>query len=252
MGNSDRVRADENWLLNQPEEAFLESGTHFTLRNRGLAPLFRINEALLETGNERERVQRCMSAAKRFLLCTSAADIFAELFSDASASAALSLVSHLVHVGVIVPHALSRELPAAGALAGFRLNPTIFPSVAVARELGALIGRSAVQTTIFKVFAEGLDDDGLISFEAFIPSGIEDSTVTDWMTDNVGTHFALRVDHLAQMNQLKDLFEREGYSMPAFMNGQPMTNAAENATIMYFDGMHSGRHLRIECYCPSV
>jgi hypothetical protein len=251
MGNSERVTA--GYSFENEDELFQESGVHLTVAEAGstIAPLFAVSSSLA-FGSTREDLLVCLQRVRTFLDAAEPLALYTDLFANPAAARALvAHVSHVEHVGLIIPQSVSRDLAWAGAMAGFRLDPTIVPSVLVARELGGLIGRESVKTTVFKVSAKDAAGD-LIRFEAFIPSDVDDETVRGWIRDNVSTHVAVLVKDLASMAELEAIFASEGYTMPSFMNGKPMVNQAEQITVMYFDGAYRGRSLRIECCCYCV
>ena len=252
MGNSERVTA--SYAFEDADELYLESGVHCRVPEAGstIAPLFLMNSSLGSGTKTRGDLLRCFQRVMEFLQSTTPMALFLDLFAcPRAARAVVDQVSHVEHVGLIIPPCFLDDLAWAGATAGFKLEPAIFPSVLVARELGRLMGRESVKTTVFKASAEATAG-AVVRCEAFIPTDVDDEIVRGWIAENVATHVAVRVNDLTSLAKLEAIFASEGYVMPPFMNGKPIVNGVEHVTVMYFDGMCRGRHLRVECYCEGV
>jgi hypothetical protein len=121
--------------------------------------------------------------------------------------------------------------PAASG-AGFEHRQRTFASTILARQLGELAGRDTVATTMFKAH---LPPPGGRAVEVAIPHGVDEGTVAAWIARGIGAHVAFRVDSPARLERLKPILEQDGYRMPAFMSGAPLSNPAEGITAVFFD-----------------
>jgi hypothetical protein len=158
----------------------------------------------------------------------------------------VGLVSRVDHVGFLAPSGDAPALAVAAAAAGFDRGNRTFASTILALELGGLAGtEGAVPTTVFQAWgATAAGADMLV--EAFMAHDVPTDVLGRWIRAGVGAHVALSVASLADLRDIMRLVKQEGCLMPPFMNGEPLTNAAERLAVVYFEGRWAERPLRLE------
>jgi 3-deoxy-7-phosphoheptulonate synthase len=183
---------------------------------------------LLDSGTLEARLRRAFDHARDYLESVSAASVVRSLVRDqAGAELLADSVLGVEHVGFLVPGEAARGLLERAAIeAGFETAHAYFRSTIIARELGAA-------TMIFKAYRRASNGSS-IGIEAFIPD-VPADTIYGWLKRSVGAHVAMRLKSAAHLPGAMQVLEREGCAMPSFMNGQPMTNAAEGVTAAYID-----------------
>jgi hypothetical protein len=209
--------------------------------------LFTVRETLFGPGEPRERFKRCLVEAKRFIEATSIADILNLAFDlEENRRTVMESVSEILHVGFIVPkEGLSFDcMVSASDEAGFCSDHATFPSAVVARELGELEGCEQIPTTFFTAGTE--ETHGRVCyFEAFIPS-TDPELVGKWIEEEVGTHVGLTLADPSTFTKVQAAFQAEGYRMPLFMRGEPITNFDNEVTVAYYEKRRGEQKVRIE------
>jgi hypothetical protein len=148
-----------------------------------------------------------------------------------------ALVSHVDHVGFLSPLRDASRLSLAARAAGFAAGERMFPSEIAARELG--------NTTIFQAWGTAPSGEPILA-EAFMPLDVPTTVLAGWAREGVGSDVGVSVTCRRALRDVVSLMTEEGCRMPAFMEGEPLRNAAEKLTVAYFDGCHNGRRVRIE------
>ena len=194
MGISERVQ--EAWDFEDDAEC-AESGIH----RKVVEPISTLDRlfaasSCLGSASGKDDLLTCMARVKSFLDTTSTAELFFDLFDDASAVRSVTRSSPMSSTS---DSSFRSPSPATSHSRPPRLGsstPTIGPSAVVARELGSLVGRESVPTTIFKVSAQSTAGH-TIRFEAFIPSDVDDKVVNGWMprTSRRTSPFTSRTSH---------------------------------------------------------
>jgi hypothetical protein len=181
------------------------------------------------------RVAASFRDAAHFLTTTTAETFLPTVLADPRRiRTILSLVSELDHVGFMAPVDSEAVIGPAARAAGFDMEQRTFPSTILARELGDLVGRGAVPTTIFKAQGElHLGARGVV--EVAIPHDVDDEVVRAWIRRGIGAHVAFRIESPSYFPELRRLMESEGLRMPTFMNGEALRNPAEGVTTVFFD-----------------
>jgi hypothetical protein len=176
-----------------------------------------------------------LQTAARFLAGATAADLMETVFSRRSSlQRALDLAGRIDHVGFIASPDAASDLGHAARAAGFDAGQQVFRSTVLARELGEATGRGLVPTTIFK--ARGASPgDPPTGVEVAMPGAVEPEVVRGWIRKGIGEHIAFRVGSPSHFRTLGRLMEEEGFGVPAFMCGAPLTNPHERVTTVYFD-----------------
>jgi len=214
--------------------------------------LFSAREILLREADQFHALRQCVSESKRFLDGASIADVLAVLFKDdANRRSVMESVLSIFHVGFLVEmHPQTIDwLRAWATEVGLASRHIVFESTIISRELGKLSGRHEVPTTIFNAFQHERGSANYI--EVLIPNH-PDEIVTDWIEQEVGTHIGMTLADTSLFLKVRDAFLAEGFEIPAFMEGRPMTNAAVGASSIYFDKSYGGRTVRIElCNCEA-
>jgi hypothetical protein len=207
--------------------------------------MFSPKATLLEATDLRDRLHRCVAEAKRFLDTTSAHDLLGAIFDQGTGAGLIEAVTHIDHVGFLVPSESTREIIGeAASAAGLPDGHTAFRSMILARELGALLGRHDVPTTIFKA-CEARGTPATKYVEIFVPDA-DPETVRRWIAGEVGNHFGFALRSASFFEEATRLFEQRGFRVPPFMNGKPMTNTSGGVTVLYFDGAIMGQPTRVE------
>jgi hypothetical protein len=182
-----------------------------------------------------DRIAASFRKAARFLATTSAETFLTSVLAEPlRIRTTLSLVSELDHVGFMAPVDSEALIGPAARAAGFDMRQRTFPSTILARELGDLVGRDAVPTTIFK--AQGTLPCGARGVvEAAIPHEVDDEIVRGWIRRGIGAHVAFRVESPSSFPELRRVMESGGFRMPAFMDGEALRNPTEGVTTLFFD-----------------
>ncbi len=199
-----------------------------------------------------EGLPSLLRAVKAFLDDVSATEVIAFFTNDADTGWMNGHVADIDHVGFIGP--VGAEVASvAEALtdAGFDLELRSFPSVVVARELGALRGVPLVPTTI--LLARGASRDGRkVSVEIFLPQE-EDAVVREWIERGVASHLALTVSGRDAFRGAKVSLERAKFRVPAFKVVEPLTvipqSDGRQFLTMYLDRPSAEETSRIELCC---
>jgi hypothetical protein len=185
--------------------------------------------------------------AKRFIDTTSVAGILDLVFErEENRRSVRESVHDILHVGFIIPdEALTiADMSKASNEAGFCLDHTTFPSAVFARELGELVGCSQVPTTIFTANAEEMHGRRRY-IEILIPVE-EKKLVNRWIEEEVGTHIGLTLASPSAFTTVQDAFQAEGFRIPSFMHGKPITNFDQSVTVTYYEKCHGEGKVRIE------
>lgn len=155
------------------------------------------------------------------------------------------------HVGFLIPPKTDINLLKQVAIeSGFKSNHRVFNSVIVARELGQLIGKDSVETTIF--LCSGMFNCSIYSIEIFIPNEDEE-IVNKWICEGRVKHIALRARNIEAVNEIIITMKNDGYLMPEFMNGEGMFNKQQGSLTAYFDLVEDGERMRFEIlYTPQI
>jgi hypothetical protein len=209
---------------------------------------FSVDQVLLSKKNLETRLKSAFAESKTFMQNTTPSEVIESAFSAATPATRELLKNSLErvdHVGFLVPAGTDlATLERIANESGFPDGHRSFPSMIVAKELGAAIGKESVPTTIF-ICSVTQADGRKVAVEIFIPS--EDKKVVQgWIREGVGTHVALRVKERAMVEQTKAALQAEGFQMPAFMNNQAMVNDKQGSLTTYFDLKHDQKRLRIE------
>lgn len=213
--------------------------------------LFSVRQTLLGPGEPGDRFHRCLAEAKRFIDVTSVEDILNFLFErQENRRLVMESVRDMLHVGFIIPE---RELTIAfmskaSNEAGFCSDHSTFVSTVISRELGELVGRPHVPTTIFTAGVEQIHGRSGY-FEAFIPAE-EKKLVNSWIEKEVGTHVGLTLADPSMLPTVQDVFQEEGFRLPTFMHGQPIANFDAGVVVIYYEKPHGEGKLRIEVLLP--
>jgi hypothetical protein len=209
-----------------------------------LPELFAISESLL--ADDHDSIERCLRSAQRFLAKATAPDVFGAAIGRASnRTKLLDAVVELEHVGFIAPVEDVARVSSAAALAGFGTTHWRFPSTILARELGGLVGRDSVSTTVLKACGSAGERPAPI-VEVFMPEGVEHALILEWIRRGIGVHVAFVVSSPSVFGNVLDVMRDEGFRLPALMQAGPSRNDAEGLTALYFDGRAGERPLRIE------
>jgi hypothetical protein len=145
----------------------------------------------------------------------------------------LILVSELGHVGFMAPvdsEAVIR-LPQA---AGFDMGSG--PSRA--RSSLASLETSSAEAPFRRRFSTRRANclvGALGVVEVAIPHDVDDKIVRGWIRRGIGAHVAFRIESPSYFPELRRVMESEGFRMPAFMNGEALSNPAEGVTTVFFD-----------------
>jgi hypothetical protein len=209
--------------------------------------LFSVRETLLGPGEPRERFHRCLVEAKRFIDTTSVAGILDLVFEgEENRRSVRGSVRDILHVGFIIPdEALTiADMSRASNEAGFCSGHATFPSAVIARELGELVGCPQIPTTIFTANAEQMHGRSRY-VEALIPIE-EKKLVKKWIEEEVGTHIGLTLASPSAFTTVQDAFQTEGFRIPPFMHGKPITNFDKGVTVTYYEKCHGEGKVRIE------
>lgn len=213
--------------------------------------LFSVRETLLGRGDAGERIYQTLLKAKRFINDTLAKDILSLLFEqEENSRLVLESVFERLHVGFIIPpeEFTISDMSKASLEAGFCLDYPVFDSAAFARELGELTGRPEVPTTIFMASLKRADEcSGYM--EAFIPSE-EKGLVKSWIENEVGTHVGFTLTDPSALTNVQEAFYAEGFQVPAFMHGKPITNHENRASVLFFEKIYEREKIRIEILSP--
>jgi hypothetical protein len=197
---------------------------------------FSVRDALQGGGSPEERLRGCLVQAKQFLEATTPAGLLADLFAEERRrTTVLQVADHDLHVGfVLPPDGLDlATLDRVADQVGFTGRHATCASTIIARELGVYSGRPAVPTTIFMAHAP-LTDGGSRYVEAFLPATAPDRQAR-WITLELGTHIGLTVTTEPSDPGLREAFVAEGFRLPSFMNGCPLTNPSNGATAVFYD-----------------
>jgi len=216
-----------------------------------LQHLFSIRETLAGADEPRERLRLCLAQARGFIHETSVEDVLDRLFTrEEHRRAVRASVTDRLHVGFMIPD----DLPAFAGMRGVCAEAKLLPdwrsdaSTVFARELGVLVGRVEVPTTIVTVMLEALcGRSGYV--ELFIPAE-EREHVVRWIDQEVGTHVGLTLTDSSCPAAVQDAFAEEGFGMPAFMRGRHAANYDEGVSVLYYDSLHGHREGRIELLTP--
>lgn len=211
--------------------------------------LLSVRHTLLGSGELFYRLHKCLLEAKRFLSTTTLSDLVESLISrEENKRCVLDCARDKFHVGFMVDsdeRTLDTLISAANA-AGF-IDHATFASTIVARELGSLIGKPTVPTTIFKASMQS--PNGTCGYiEAFVPEERRE-IVNGWIHDEVVDHIGLTLKDAFDFQRVSEAFQSEGFKVPSFLNEAQMTNPWQNVTVIYFDKMHRNRKLRVEVLC---
>jgi len=208
--------------------------------------LFSARPILLSNADQFDLVRRCVSEAKKFLDAASIAEVLDVLFEQAAnRRCVLDSVKRIFHVGFLVenrPQTID-WLKKFSCEVGLASGHVVFESTIISRELGELSGQPEVPTTIFNAFEHEAGAANYI--EVFVPNH-SGEIVTDWIKHEVGTHIGFTLTDPSRFLDVRDAFLAEGFEIPTFMEGRPMTNATVGASAIYFDKLHGGRTVRIE------
>jgi len=129
---------------------------------------------------------------------------------------------------------------------GFPDNHKTMPSAVLAKELGALLGKEEVATTIFKAWGVNKRREK-IGVEIFIPKE-HPEVVQQWISQGIGSHLALRVKSEEAIAKIQEIMKSYKIEIPKFMNHKPMKNAVEKSTVLYFDLKGQNHNFRLEFY----
>lgn len=188
----------------------------------------------------------CLGRVARFLETNTAASVVeAVLPTDAEVREAVAHVGRLDHVGFVAPSVARQHISAAALSAGFEDVHRFFSSRIVARELGALAGKPAVETTVFEGRRLG---ERPLNVEVFMPDGSDHERVRSWIAGGAVPHIALSVTSAASMKSLADILADRGFALPRFMGGGPLVNEKERVSAAYYDRTEGGHTLRIELF----
>jgi hypothetical protein len=208
---------------------------------------FTVRDALQSGGTTEERLRRCFVAAKGFLDVTRPAGLLAGLFADEGRRATvLRATNPSMHVGFLLPPdgLDAAALDRMADQVGFTGRHVTCPSAIITRELGAWTGRPALPTTIFTAHAPATDERA-VYLEAFIPTEAPDGEGR-WIAEELGTHVGLTLAAARDDRGLHEAFLAEGFRLPAFMHGRPLTNAATGATAVFYDRCSAEERVRVE------
>ena len=179
------------------------------------------------------------------LLGRSAADVLAAVVPDRARQDALRPLVTLDHVGLVVPVESVAEASEIARAAGFDHWHSRFPSTILARELGALLGLAILPTTALKVCGPPGPEGHARVVEIFMPHAGE-PIVRDWMRRGIGAHVAFSLRGLDALADARRVLEADGFRLPEFLRGGPLTNPVERITTIYFDPPAGAGALRVE------
>ena len=206
----------------------------------------RLGAALLDDAPVEARLASYLGAVRRLLEDISIPDAIGSVFDDRDATQFLVAASTGdVHVGFVAPNDPDAMSRAARAV-GFAFNQRSFPSTIIARELGERIGRRRVPTQVFKAYLKP-SGGAPRAVEAFLPEA-EPDVVRGWIEEGVGTHIGFGLGGAAAVLRAMDIAIAAGFVLPAFMDGRPLTNPAEDLTAFYADGPTPAGRVRIEFF----
>jgi hypothetical protein len=204
-----------------------------------------VSGALLEPGELRDRLRRCLLDAKRFFDTTAAPELLALLLGHRQACRSLlEPAARLHHIGFVVPPGAEETIGALAAEAGFTQGHTAVSSSLLARELGQLAGKPRVPTTVFKQY--GMTASGQrVAVEAFLTNE-DERLVRTWIEKGVGSHVAFELSDASVFAEVRRLFPAKGLAMPPFMDDSPRFSRKEGVTFMYFELGLRSTPLRLE------
>lgn len=81
--------------------------------------------------------------------------------------------------------------------------------------------------------------------EAFIPAE-KRKLVKKWIEEEVRNHTFLTLENLSAFTTVQDAFQAEGFRIPLFMHGKPITNFDKGVTMTYYEKYHGEGNVRIE------
>ena len=185
--------------------------------------------------------------AKRFLDTTSVAAMLDALFKrQENRCLVLRSVLDMLHVGFIFPDGglTGNDMIRESNKAGFCSDHSMIASTVISRELGELAGRTRVPTDIFIARRDQVHGrSGYV--EAFIPAA-DVKLVRSWIEMEIGTHIGLTITDPRMLPAAQDAFEAEGFRMPSFMQGKPITNLHRGLIATYHEKSHGEGKVRIE------
>jgi hypothetical protein len=191
----------------------------------------------------------CLGIVHRFLARGSTNDLLAAICSRPKIRSGLeSLLGRPEHVGFIAPPGLSQaDVAEAATATSFSLDHKFFASVMVAAELGELVSRPKVPTTIFRgTAAVEANRDGHV--EIFMPD-YDPAVVHEWTSERVVMHVAVTLEREGAFEEAISLFAEIGFTVPSFFEERPwVLPLRHNRTLrtVYVDGRHEDRRCRIE------
>jgi hypothetical protein len=233
----------------------LDRGAQSASGVRGVSLLRSIGRILLADADPDQRLRACFQKAWEILSALSATALLEELaellqLAPIISDALKACVVTADHLGFLLPPRTDPQRVARiAAETHFPNDHRCFQSTVLARELGALVGREQVPTTIFK--ASGHSRGGQsISLEGFIPTlAPGDGVARAWIATGLGSHIGFRTRSRAALHEVQQILEAAGVDMPAFMNGRPLENPAERILLFYVDiKMDQEQPLRCEFY----
>jgi hypothetical protein len=218
-----------------------------TLTRTPIELLVAVSESLLIGDTVEQRLAPMFRRAKRLLHETALEDVLEDVFGVGTKSFTTmsKLVTHVDHVGLLVPSDLESHLADFARASGFVERHAWYPSVVVARELTA-IAKVNVPTKLMKAFTAGDANSPAAGIEAFVPQA-PSGDVAHWIQNGIARHMAVALSEPA-FDRVTECFEAAGFHVPAFMEGRMIRNAAENISVMYYDTEVAGGLLRIECF----
>jgi len=171
------------------------------------------------------------------------------LLGDSASSLCDSISGHF-HVGFIAPPSTSvSQVTVTAERAGFK-RVSVFKSEVVSRELGDLLGKKSVPTTIVKAY-DCSRASSHIGIETFLPDAPPLSH-SEWYRNNVCLHLGIGLKTSAAVWQALEVCSEGGFYPPTFLRGKPAVNRSEEMLLVYADGNLSGRTFRLEFYCENA
>lgn len=209
--------------------------------------LFTVRDRLLCAQNPREGFFQSLLEAKRFIDSITIEEVLKISFAaHRNRRTVIESLLDIVHVGFTIRRDdLSFEsMVDASRTAGFSSGHAEFPSAVVSRELGELVGCEEIPTTFFTA---GFSDarGRRRYFEVFIPAA-EPALVRKWIDDEVGTHIGFTLGRPEDLQNVHGAFLSEGFAMPKFMRGEPITNFENGVTVAYYEKQRGARKVRLE------
>lgn len=217
-----------------------------------MKPCFSVRNSLLSGDLPHKAFQNALIEARRFLESVTVTELLEFFFSEAeNRRTVIAAVRDLLHVGFIAPEG---ELPLndmieAALLAG--LEPEGIPqtSTVVARELGVLVGRDTIQTTIFTAHCSaGCFKPGYV--EVFLPVAYG-LMRRKWIDEEICTHCGFTLVDDTVLPLVHKTFLEEGFVVPSFFCGRPIANPDKKIAVIYYDQLRNGRIFRIEILSPN-